>query len=395
MYHPLHTHVFLSDITKIETNCASIQKKKNIVQPNQVVVSGSINTNHSSSTDLPCPDISSRCLPSSPDCSPFLNWTEEAFDSEKEMAVVFRSLVATLRLQPVLDASLEAKAKKLLESVENGLEESADDFLKRFASSSDDSLTEFVQCIVVLLSSPSQVIINASIKMMRSLIDWCSADILLPLIKANLIPQVINTLNPHSLSFAEAEDIHICLMFCITNSLRLATPDCLRRLGINDRNEQQAVRETVLKQVVAHSEKYICHLCVNRFSLVDEDLSTYFLIVLERLLHICPYHQPAMDFVLQMPVTLTIPSCLSFFENDRSIRYFLWNMIDAQREWSKTRGYQRQMRKTMQRLLRMEGVEDVMEEKLRSDRNEFSGRHIVNESIECNNELGMNIQEQG
>ncbi|KAK2939828.1 hypothetical protein BLNAU_25260 [Blattamonas nauphoetae] len=44
--------------------------------------------------------ISSSAVSPSQDCSPFLNWKEEALPSQSEAAVVFRSLVATIKLQP-------------------------------------------------------------------------------------------------------------------------------------------------------------------------------------------------------------------------------------------------------------------------------------------------------
>ncbi|KAK2946896.1 hypothetical protein BLNAU_18195 [Blattamonas nauphoetae] len=50
----------------------------------------------------------------------------------------------------------------------------------------------------------------------------------------------------------------------------------------------------------------------------------------------------------------------------------------------------RQMGKKMHRMLEMEGIEDVMEEKLRNDRNGF-GDFVIPKSIEWNNLQGMNV----
>ncbi|KAK2950670.1 hypothetical protein BLNAU_14341 [Blattamonas nauphoetae] len=230
-------------------------------------------------------------------------------------------------------------------------------------------------------------------KILNNHLCWCSEKVQLALIKTDLIPRLINTLNPQSLSFAKAADIRICLLNTITWSVWLATPNCMKYLGIEDLNEQQAVHETVLKQVLVPSEKYIWHLCVNRFSIIDEQ-SKYFLTLLAQILRICPYYQPTMDFVLQMPVVLTIPSCLTFFEIDESIWTFLDRIIDAQLEWNKEGGEIRQMGKTVHRMLRMEGNEDAIEAKLRNEKNGEYGELIVAYSIQWNNMQGMNIQEQ-
>ncbi|KAK2940992.1 hypothetical protein BLNAU_24096 [Blattamonas nauphoetae] len=138
-------------------------------------------------------------------------------------------------------------------------------------------------------------------------------------------------------------------MDIITYFIWLATPRGLTELKIQDRDEQQAVHETVLKQVLAPSEKYICHLCANRLSIVDGEQSRSFLTLIAQLLEICPYYQPTLEVVLNMPILLTIPSCLTFFECDHAIWYFLREMDNDQLEWNKTRGYQRQMRKQAHR----------------------------------------------
>ncbi|KAK2954264.1 hypothetical protein BLNAU_10763 [Blattamonas nauphoetae] len=217
------------------------------------------------------------------------------------MAVVFRSLVATVKLQPALDGNLERKAVKLLESVGSLTRIFADAFLSNFASFADGPLTDFTQSLVVLISSPNQVITVAAMKLLGSLFWNCAENVRLTLVKADLIPQVINSLTPQSLPFPEAVDIHNSLMTIIRNSIWLATPNGLKYLEIEDNDEQQAVHETVLKQVLIPSEEYIWHLCVNRYSIIDDELSKHFLELLVHLLQISPYYQPTMDLILHLP----------------------------------------------------------------------------------------------
>ncbi|KAK2944122.1 hypothetical protein BLNAU_20954 [Blattamonas nauphoetae] len=294
-------------------------------------------------------------------------------------------------LQPALDECLETKAVKLLESVTPKNRKSADGFISSLASDSDEYSTDFIQSLMVLISSPSQAIIATAMKMLQFLIIFCSPKIRLTLVKADLIPQLIITLNPLSLPFDNAVDIHNNLMITIIHSLWLSTLDNLARLKIDDPNEQKSVHKTIFQQVVTPSEQYIRHLCVNCFSIIDGTQSRIFLSLLVHLLQICPYYQPTMDFLLNMPIFLTIPSYLTFFEADRSIWDFLNLMVDAQREWNKTRGVVRQMVKKMHSMLRMEGIEDAMEEKLQNDETSTFGEWIVSYSIEWNNLLGINI----
>ncbi|KAK2961563.1 hypothetical protein BLNAU_3361 [Blattamonas nauphoetae] len=301
------------------------------------------------------------------------------------------SLVATVKLQPAPEIFLEEKATRFLKHVIPLDEESADAFLFSLEQTADDYSTEFVQSFVVLISSASQTITVATLEMLESLTANCSARVRETLVKADLIPQLINTLNPLSLPFAKAVDIYMNIMKIIANSVWLSTPDGLRQLAIEDGDEQQAVHETVLQQVMAPSEQYLWHLCANQFSIIDDKQSELFLELLANILEICPSYQPTMNFVVNMPVVLTIPSCLTFFENGHSIWYFLYQMNNAQREWNKQGGEVRQMGTTVDRQLRMEGFEDVIEEKLHNAKNGYFGRWIIHKSIGWNKQLGMNV----
>ncbi|KAK2947876.1 hypothetical protein BLNAU_17201 [Blattamonas nauphoetae] len=353
-----------------------------------------LRTKPGSTTDSPCPAVSSHCQSHSANCSPFLNWTGDQTESEDGWAVVFRSLVATVKLQPALDVYLEAKSVKFLDSMKPMILQDADAFLRGLGRAGDESSTNFVQSVVVLLSTPSQVITTSAMKMINSLLLWCSPKLQFTLVQADLIPQIIVTLNPLSLSIAEAVGIHTKVMKSIDSSFSLATPRGLAQLGIEDHYKQQAVHEAVLQQVLAPSKKYIWNLCVNRFSIVDGEQSHFFLIILARLLQICPYHQPTMDIVLHMPVFLPIPSCLTSFEKEETFYYCQRVLNESERKWSKQGGYVRQMGNMVRRMLRMEGIEDVVEEKLRNDRKEYVGRVIVSKSMTWNNLLGMNLQKQ-
>ncbi|KAK2961615.1 hypothetical protein BLNAU_3413 [Blattamonas nauphoetae] len=329
------------------------------------------------------------------DTSAFLNWSEDPRESEREKAVVFRSLVATVKSQPALDVSVETKAVKFLESVDAEDAESADAFLGHFASFCDNSLTDFTQSVGVLISSASHVIATTALKMVETLMIVCSPKILLALVKADLIPQIINTLNPYSISFERTDVFHHHLMNIIHNTHWLASPEALAKLEIKDPDEQQAVHEMVLKQVLAPSEKYIWHLCENSYSIVDGRHTEDFMSLLAHLLQISPSYQPTMDFILHMPVVLTIPSCLAFLETESSLFFFLYYMDDIQREWNEQSGAFRRMGKTVLRMLRMEGIEDAIEQKLQNDRNGYLGGSLVGYSIEWNKLLGMNAPQRG
>ncbi|KAK2956331.1 hypothetical protein BLNAU_8698 [Blattamonas nauphoetae] len=69
-------------------------------------------------------------------------------------------------------------------------------------------------------------------------------------------------------------------------------------------------------------------------------------------------------------------------------------MMDILRELNEQGGKEQQMWKIVQRMLGMEGIEDVREEKLQNDQKEWLGRWIAVDSIAWNNLLGMNVPEE-
>ncbi|KAK2956330.1 hypothetical protein BLNAU_8697 [Blattamonas nauphoetae] len=68
-------------------------------------------------------------------------------------------------------------------------------------------------------------------------------------------------------------------------------------------------------------------------------------------------------------------------------------MGDTQWEWNGTKGEGHQNVAKIGRSLRMEGIEDVIDEKLRNDATRLYGRWLDKESIRWNNLLGMNLPE--
>ncbi|KAK2951364.1 hypothetical protein BLNAU_13743 [Blattamonas nauphoetae] len=82
----------------------------------------------------------------STDCSAFLNWDEGRHQTEHEQAVVFQSLVATVKLKPALDVSLEAKVVQFLESVSTGARSS-------YTNRSSHSIE--IMAVIVIWCGPS------------------------------------------------------------------------------------------------------------------------------------------------------------------------------------------------------------------------------------------------
>ncbi|KAK2949981.1 hypothetical protein BLNAU_15124 [Blattamonas nauphoetae] len=271
-------------------------------------------------------------------------------------------------------------------------EEATEQFILSLAPSPpDDSLSEFVTCVIVLLPSDKNKLATATLQMVKLLLLDCSSTVRLNLVKADLIPRLITHLHPLSVSFPDFPEIPSHLTAIIDASIWLGTQVGLGKLGIEDADEQNTINQTCLKQILIASERYLHHLCGNSDSIVDPDFSFHFERLLGRLLRICPFHPPTMHFVHTLPIYPTIARVLTTLPSDASLWIFLYEIVTALQEWNKQGGFVRQAGKTVQSSLRSDGLEDVIEQKLTTDFEGFWGREVAKNSILLNNLVGMNV----
>ncbi|KAK2962043.1 hypothetical protein BLNAU_3099 [Blattamonas nauphoetae] len=314
------------------------------------------------------------CGSSRSDSSAFVNWDRKTVESDKEKTTILFSLVSMVRKGESLEGPLEGNAELFLNQLLPSPPGTVSQFLVDLESSSNESVIDYMEALVVLLSLPNQRIIKSSLEILKTMIRFMSAPTRLRLVTANLIPQIITNLSPLSLPFTESQMILCHLRNIIGSFVSLASMDCVAELKVSDRAEQQAVHEAVLKQVLVASEEYFWHLFRNRFSIDDPLLTNELMFDEPRLLSVAPYFQPTLDYVLTLPIFQLIPSCLTFFDHDHSIFEFFVSMADAVEEWNTQDRTIIRSSAILLGSLRKEGFEDVVETRRHNFENGFRGR---------------------
>ncbi|KAK2946601.1 hypothetical protein BLNAU_18437 [Blattamonas nauphoetae] len=104
---------------------------------------------------------------------------------------------------------------------------------------------QFVESVKILLPLPNQQLVTASMEFLRSLVVACSPFQKLALVDHGLVSNMMSALKPTTLTFPEADDIHLCLMDIVCHLLWLSTPSGLDRLEFDEPSEQLEVREAV------------------------------------------------------------------------------------------------------------------------------------------------------
>ncbi|KAK2945218.1 hypothetical protein BLNAU_19858 [Blattamonas nauphoetae] len=324
---------------------------------------------------------------------PPLNWDGALFQSPSEKSVVYHSLVSLIQPDFVFTDDFVKKAVLLLEQLRFSNSTDTNKFICPAMESTDQNLMEFLQSFMILLSSANHTLITATMKMLDSLLHNTSTRMHLRLINADLIVHLLTSLNPLSLSIADTQDIHSSVISIITLSLCLSNPYVLNALNIKDSSEQQAIHEAILNRVLVPTEAYIRYLCTNYSFIADGASSEQFTYLLTRPLETSQLSQPALTFVLDLPITLTIPSFLSFFEDNLTTLRFFFEFSRIVKELNRKDGEQSQTGQIIIRSLQKEGLEDVLQQQLQYTNTSFNAQAIVRYSVELNNLRGLNVSE--
>ncbi|KAK2946523.1 hypothetical protein BLNAU_18565 [Blattamonas nauphoetae] len=324
--------------------------------------------------------------------SAFLHWDGLPIDSISERSSIYCSLVQMVKNEEALDPSLEDKAVSFFNLVKPDTANDVDSFVSGIVPSSlPESSRDFVGSIVELISGHSKPVLNTAMAFVGRIVFRSSDNTILKLVKDGLIQKLISCLDLFSLSFIDAEYIHTSLLSIIYESLWIST-ERKETLKLNDANEQLNIRETVHNQVLLPSEAYIRHLCSNSYSFRNRDQSFQYMILLPRLLDVSPYHPATMEFVQNLHVCVTLTSAMAFFDFNVAICGSLLVLTTTQLTRRNASGQVLERHHILFRSLKMEGIEDIIEQWLKNDIGGDNGQEIATTDIKWNNMLGMNVK---
>ncbi|KAK2961610.1 hypothetical protein BLNAU_3408 [Blattamonas nauphoetae] len=288
---------------------------------------------------------------SKPIRSVFLNWDGHPVESSSERSAIYKSFIQVVKNKHSFTPSLEDKASSFLEQISPKTTNEVDSIINDIVpSSQQESSSAFVES------------------------------------------KLVSSLDLFSPSFTEAEKLHNNLIGVTYDSLMALTERVRDTLQLHNDNEQQELGETVYCQVLLPLEAYIRYICSNRYSLVDGELPASSMLLLAKSLAICPYHEPTMRFVFRLPILPTIPSAMTFYERDIMNLSYRLTMLLAQLKYTTIGGETLNLWNIILRSQRMEGVEDLDEQRLNLDFGGAYGHKVAERAIEWNNLLGMNVK---
>ncbi|KAK2960021.1 hypothetical protein BLNAU_4904 [Blattamonas nauphoetae] len=163
---------------------------------------------------------------------------------------MFRSLLAMVTDDVPFDDALQSKAILLLKSLEAecGSQNKAEKLVTDLVHSSSKSPSGFIDSIDILLSTPHQRIVLATLSFLHYTIMSITFGRLTNLIDADLIHRIHTALQSHTLRVSFQEQIFIRLNWILTFVVSHVDPDSLRSLHLSSTSEINTLREQIFQR---------------------------------------------------------------------------------------------------------------------------------------------------
>ncbi|KAK2957813.1 hypothetical protein BLNAU_7247 [Blattamonas nauphoetae] len=266
----------------------------------------------------------------------FLNFDPNSELSFEDKSAIYCSLVALVKAEYPFDNALQDKTARFLKNLEPkwGDKQAADRLVTDLVPCSAGSPSGFTESILTLFSSPHSTVVAATLSFINRSTKESSPTIQCRLMKSDLIPNILATVQPQTLSVTGNDTRLDNLIRIIRSFLYLAYPPLLRKLDITAAVDAFNHREIIFQKVVLPSSQFVTFLISNRHVL-DEERSYSFMSLWCTHITIGPFHRPTLSFIAVSPIVMAISSYLSSDEHCSRLRTTLLKINTSIFQWKK------------------------------------------------------------
>ncbi|KAK2944551.1 hypothetical protein BLNAU_20505 [Blattamonas nauphoetae] len=205
--------------------------------------------------------------------SPFMNWNPKDEVTADSVSPAFISLISMVRDDFKFSEELLQKALTFLSSIIKNINRSytlANDLLKAIGPDSPNPAAIFVDSIFVLVSSPHQSIVKASLTFIRKCLITCSFANRLALVSSKPFPRILSTPHLRDLSIIEYTDIVKVILALFKNGILLTLTESARFLSTTSNEHPQSIRDVVLNEVLIPIEPSLVQISPHDIHLVNQ-----------------------------------------------------------------------------------------------------------------------------
>ncbi|KAK2941928.1 hypothetical protein BLNAU_23164 [Blattamonas nauphoetae] len=319
--------------------------------------------------------------------------TIQKFDPNSELT--FSTLVTLVENGYVFDDALQDKAVDLMKGLEKDLTAEKSLAEKLFAAlvpSSTASLYGFGDSICILLSCPYPKIVGAAMSdVSLTFVEWSQHN-RMRLVKTDLVSKILSALRPHLLPIWGNEQVFQDLIWVLNFSLELGHPDYLEENKITRSSDMHNHYAFIFEKVLQPSSEYLVFLCQNRSRFTSENTFTSIVNIMAQIVTTSPFHAPALDFVLESPITFAVPSLLSSSDWETTQLGFVITNDTSLPLWKKHSRKVVESGKQIFGSLFSEGYGDTLEQMMLKVADSQFGGMTVEHSLSIARQLGGNVK---
>ncbi|KAK2955540.1 hypothetical protein BLNAU_9588 [Blattamonas nauphoetae] len=291
----------------------------------------------------------------------FLDWNGNADFSIEAASIIFTSLVTLVKDGHPFNDTLVTKAVDFLQTLSPyNVNFEADTLLLRLVPDHVDPVTGFIEAFWSLLASSEHRIVESTLDVLESTLTRCSSDNRMKMLNCDVIPGVMNILQPHTLSLPLERSLHHRVMRLL-KTVHYST-NIPEFFDVSGSSRQSQMNDAIFEQVLIPSEAYLRSLCSNRYFVLEGEQMDSLLELFVCLIEISAFHSPTCTFVVSLPISLTVTS-LSTFNSEFEKRFFS-NLRWLVPRWINAGPRTFAKGRTILRALNSEGLDDVLDQTL-------------------------------
>ncbi|KAK2947181.1 hypothetical protein BLNAU_17886 [Blattamonas nauphoetae] len=248
----------------------------------------------------------------------FLEWDGDSSEELDDPSELFLSLVTMVKAGVHFDSSLEEKARSFIHFVTPTCATRSEVYviMQQLTPSADYSSEPSIDNCFVLLSSPNEGIVQATLSLLTHLACLASRSLRYAMMAHyRVISRVMDVVTPHLIPFSSSEDLHGNVLQLLTACFRIASYSSLYSRETVTDDEMEDCRETVYDEGIAPSVAYLDFICRNRSLFAFSEYSDDYMEFLVTLIDLALFEDKTHLTVSKLPISHVLISLFDFAED--------------------------------------------------------------------------------
>ncbi|KAK2943957.1 hypothetical protein BLNAU_21103 [Blattamonas nauphoetae] len=328
--------------------------------------------------------------------APFLNWDGFFPRFVWMSAPIFHSLMAILEERHVMDEKQQLKAVQLLDFMRFRSLLERSDLPELLFPHHTSQHQAFLDRLLIILGCPYEIIVRAGSSLLANWFNKSPFEDKFSLAKEGRIKLLMVSMQPHTRSVEGNKYFHDSLMLILARTIKHGTLSGIHDLTESGVQESEAtIRETILNNLIIPSGTYVEHVLHQLAGTHTRSEITFVDYFVVHLFDIAVHHPLTMQYLVSSSVPQAFSAILCENCCDLVVSKCLERFAVFGEKMNDEGGEFLHRTHDLIRMVRSEGLEDGLEQKLRNNADKSLGRCVAKLSLWLCNRLGSNASSFG